>query len=904
MNKMPLKLLYVDDDPQIRSIVGEMMHTLAETVYIGENGQEGLELYKMHKPDLVVTDIRMPVMNGLEMIRRIREHGSEARFIVMSAHEETDFFLSAIDVGVNGFLIKPIESQKLSSLVRELGRSAILERQLREEEAQRKQMQQALSESEQRYQIATQAGRVGVWEWCLDTEEIYFYPTLKLILGIEGQDIGYHVTDLEKFLPVAEAKRFIKAGYDHLEGKTEQVEIEERLYCSDCKTRYVLFRGKAIYDEKGNAKKLIGTGTDITQLRQAEDNLKNERNLFIQGPVVILRWDPINQDEMQLEYVSPNCTDIIGFSKEQILDEAGGFDNLIHISDRRRVLEEREYFFSKPSISNFEHAPFRIVHIEGDVIWVKMYITVIRDKQGAFSNLLGYVVDITDQKRYEQELRIAKDQAERAATAKSEFLANMSHEIRTPMNAVLGFAELLDQLVTDERQRSYLQSIKSSGKNLLTLINDILDLSKIEAGKLELQFEPVSLYSLFEEIRHIFNVRIQEKGLQLLINIDQNLPPSLLLDEVRLRQILFNLIGNAVKFTDRGHISLTAEKRADSQDGSTIDLVFEIEDTGIGIPIESIEKIFESFRQQDGQSTKKYGGTGLGLTITKRLVEMMNGRIAVRSVLNKGSVFEIVFRDVAISAQSAKVKREELFDPDKITFEPATVLVVDDIENNRNLVKEFLLSQPLTIIEAKDGKEAIEVARANKPDIIFMDIRMPIMNGDEATEILKNDDETKDIIVIALTASVMKSDIDQIMEKGFDSFLRKPVQRHDLLKELAQHLANSAPEQPEIIEPQEFSYKMEDIDIRPEMLDELNDRFKETFQSAQASGDIDEIGSFADELQAFAQEKAIPPVEDFAHQLKTHVMNFDIERMTNLFQRFPVLVEELEQSCNDSGGKE
>ena len=893
---MPLKLLYVDDDPQMRSIVGEMMHTLAETVYIGENGKEGLELYQAHQPDLVVTDIRMPVMNGLEMIRLIREQSTEARFIVMSAHEETDFFLSAIDVGVNGFLIKPIESKKLEKLVRELGRSAILERQLREEEANRKQMQQALSESEQRYQMATHAGRVGVWEWNPETEEIYFYPTLKMILGIQEEDIGYRVKDLKKYLPQDGAERFLQAGYDHIEGKTDQleIEIEEHLPDSNGGMRYVLFRGKAMYDDKGVLKRLIGTGTDITQLRMIEDNLKNERNLFIQGPVVILRWDQ-NDSGMQLEYVSPNCSDIIGFTKKQILDEAGGFDNLIHLSDRRRVLEERNYFFSMPNIMNFEHEPFRIVHIEGDSIWVKMYVTIIRNKQGEFSNLLGYVVDITDQKRYEQELKIAKEQAERAATAKSEFLANMSHEIRTPMNAVLGFAELLDSLVTDERQRSYLQSIKSSGKNLLTLINDILDLSKIEAGKLELQFEPVSLYSLFDEIRHIFNVRIQEKGLDLLINIDRNIPKNLLLDEVRLRQILFNLIGNAVKFTDRGHISLNAEKRAESQDETMIDLVFEIEDTGIGIPIESIEKIFESFKQQDGQSTKKYGGTGLGLTITKRLVEMMNGRIAVRSVLNKGSVFEIVFRDVAISAHSAKVKREDLFDADKITFNPATVLVVDDIENNRNLVKEFLLSQPLTIIEAQDGKEAIEVARERKPDIIFMDIRMPVMNGDEATEILKNDDSTREIKIIALTASVMKKDIDQIMEKGFDSFLRKPVQQYDLLKELAQHLPCSANEQQEGPEPEDAGYVLEELDIDPAKLDELKERFTKAFQSAQASGDIDRISDFAEQLQSFAREAAIPPVEDFAKQLKTHVTNFDIERMNNLFQRFPKLVEELEQ---------
>jgi len=240
--------------------------------------------------------------------------------------------------------------------------------------------------------------------------------------------------------------------------------------------------------------------------------------------------------------------------------------------------------------------------------------------------------------------------AEAANRAKSEFLANMSHEIRTPMNAILGLSGLLDSLIADKKQKNYLETIKSSGMSLLTLINDILDLSKIEAGKMELHYEPVNPYSLFSEIKNIFSLSISRKGLKFVMDIASDIPESLLLDDVRLRQILFNLVGNAVKFTEKGQIKLSARKAADQDKEGMIDLIIAVEDTGIGIDPQSQEKIFEAFRQQDGQSTKRYGGTGLGLTISKRLVEMMGGTITVKSKVNKGTTFEITLPRVSIAA--------------------------------------------------------------------------------------------------------------------------------------------------------------------------------------------------------------------------------------------------------------
>jgi PAS domain S-box-containing protein len=260
--------------------------------------------------------------------------------------------------------------------------------------------------------------------------------------------------------------------------------------------------------------------------------------------------------------------------------------------------------------------------------------------------------DIAARTRAEEALKLAKEAAEAAAKVKSEFLANMSHEIRTPLNAILGFTELLQRKITDEQHRAFLSTIASSGNSLLRLINDILDLSKIEAGKLELHYEAVNLHAVFNEIKQIFYWQVRDKGLEFHLDSDPDLPESLLLDEIRLRQILLNLVGNAVKFTERGYIRLSVHTKYTKEDHSWLDLIFSVQDTGIGIPEEQRERIFDAFKQRTGQDAAKYGGTGLGLAITKRLVEMMGGEISVESASGRGCTFFIRLKDVAVVKQT------------------------------------------------------------------------------------------------------------------------------------------------------------------------------------------------------------------------------------------------------------
>jgi signal transduction histidine kinase/DNA-binding response OmpR family regulator len=495
-----------------------------------------------------------------------------------------------------------------------------------------------------------------------------------------------------------------------------------------------------------------------------------------------------------------------------------------------------------------------------------------------------------------RKLKSAKEAAEAANRAKSEFLANMSHEIRTPMNAVLGFTDLLMSLITDSRQKSYLESISSSGKSLLMLINGILDLSKIEAGKMELECEPVNPQTMFNEIAHLFSLQAAEKHLDFSVTISNDLPDCLVLDEVRIRQIMFNLIGNAVKFTDKGKVSVVVDKSTYPDDLSKIDLSIAVEDTGIGIPAKYHKEIFDAFKQTDGQSTKRYGGTGLGLSITKRLIEMMGGSIEVESEEEKGTKFTFFIPNVAIAKpESMDEKTTDAFNPDEVIFDPAKVLIVDDISSNRTLIKEFFRTTQLTSIEAENGLIAVELTKRFKPDVVLMDLRMPVMGGLEALKRIRADEEIGSIPIIALTASGMKEKQTRILSEGFNSFLRKPIHKSVLFQEFTHYLkycsANDTRQKEQKKKPKV------DIAINPETLSqiikELNETFKPMWLSTKENLFFDDIDKFASELTKLGRKSRLRSLERYGNELKLHVQNFDVEKMNSVLDAFPELIERI-----------
>jgi signal transduction histidine kinase/CheY-like chemotaxis protein len=487
-----------------------------------------------------------------------------------------------------------------------------------------------------------------------------------------------------------------------------------------------------------------------------------------------------------------------------------------------------------------------------------------------------------------EKLKIEKEKAEAANRAKSEFLANMSHEIRTPMNAILGFTEILKDRVAEHQVSKFLESIQSSGKSLLSLINDVLDLSKVEAGKLELDYKALSPLGLFNEMETLFGQRIKDRGLELIMEVSDELPKAMLLDETRLRQILVNLIGNAVKFTESGHIKLSVRCRhpGDIQCG-TFDLIVSVEDTGIGIPEDQREVIFEPFEQLKEVKTGVYGGTGLGLAITKRLTEMMNGEISVESEVGKGSVFTVIVRDVEVASTEALESRpQKRIDFATIAFEAGTVLIADDIEYNRELIKGFLEGYDLTLLEAEDGRQVVEKARQHRPDLVLLDMKMPEMTGYQAADVLRHDEDLKGIPIVAVTASAMKED-EALISKLCDSYLRKPVSKTDLILEVmkflphtgGEEIAIEAMEAAEEKTPAEMS--REGLAHHPELLELL--RSRQTYcRELSEKMIINEIEDFAEEMKELGTRYKYHPLVNWAEELYSSAISYDIEKMQEI----------------------
>ncbi len=602
---------------------------------------------------------------------------------------------------------------------------------------------------------------------------------------------------------------------------------------------------------------------DITEYRRAQQELlDNERRMHVlMGNLPGMAFRCKKDGEWAMEFVSEGCFELSGYTSDELTDsKIISFREVIHPNYRDWIWE---FMRDKMRFHEKVQLEYEIICKDGSLKWVWEQAQGVFSDEGNLVTIEGFISDISERKRYEAELEkhryhleelvkertaeliIAKQEAEEANRAKSIFLANMSHEIRTPLNAVLGFASILERDKSlSVKQAEQVRTINRSGRHLLGLINDILDMSKIDAGQYTLGKSHFCLHDLLEDVKLMFKSRADAKGLLLSMEIGEDIPKYAEGDAAKLRQILVNLIGNAVKFTRVGEVRVSISSKPELYEGNSFRFTVQVEDTGPGISKKDIDHIFDAFKQ--AEAGIKTGGTGLGLAISRNLIEMMGGEITVESDLNKGSKFSFFVilktsenaehgEDNSISTVIGIETRENM----------PRIMIVDDLKDNRDLLRSMLEPLGFIVSEAGNGLKALELFDKWLPDAVLMDMRMPVMDGYEATRQIKKIENGSNVPIIAITASAFEDDIQNILKAGADGYIRKPFRPEELYDVLKKALGIEY-----IYSEDVDAAKQSNVDLRitDDDISRLPEELARNMLYAVETGDMYELQKLMDEL--------------------------------------------------------
>lgn len=656
--------------------------------------------------------------------------------------------------------------------------------------------QRALADSERRWLLALEGAGLGVWDWNAQTGTVFHSRRWKTMLGYGERDVGNTLESWSALIHPEDLPRCQADRERHFRGETASYRNEHRIRARDGSWRWVFDQGMVFErGPTGEPLRVVGTYTDVTERKHAEQALLEKQTALSEAQ----RIAHIGSWSWQLSTGVVTCTEetcrLCGFPTDEPTHNRADILGRVHPDDRAGMSAWVDACARGVAVVDHE---FRIALPDGTVRVLHGRSHLQRDARGEPLAMLGTLQDVTERKALERELHrhrndleglvqsrtaeleAARAEAERLARVKSEFLANMSHEIRTPLNGVLGLARIGSRESAGRDVQRTFQRIREAGEHLLGIINDVLDFSKLEAGRVVVDREPLALAAVVDNVHSLISDRAAAKGLRFVVDLARGLPQWVAGDEQRLRQILVNLLANAVKFTDRGDVRMRVHRRGD-------DTLFEVSDTGIGMTDEQVSRLFRSFEQADNSTTRRYGGSGLGLAISQNLAQQMGGQIEVTSTSGAGSVFTLRLPLPACDAPT-RTPEPGAAEPE-MRLRGLRLLAAEDVEINRLVLEDLLVSEGAEVLFAQNGQQVLDHLRthgATAFNAVLMDIQMPIMDGYQATRALLR--EAPDLPVIGLTAHALGEERDRCLAAGMVEHVTKPVDVEVLVTAIRRHV--------------------------------------------------------------------------------------------------------------------
>ncbi len=756
------KILLIEDNPGDARLV-EILLSESDLgnckITIKANLADGMALLE-ESDDFaaILLDLTLPDSRGFETLETLLSKFPDNNVIVLTGLQDKSLGINSVKAGAQDFLIKgAFDSDQLSKSLRySIERSMVLKRL---EETQR-------------------IANIGNWEYNSTTEEFLASGQIYSMFDLKPRKTVLNYIDILK-----ENHPFKELNDIHQEALANlgtDIRKDIRIEKNDGSVIYVYVQCKASITAE-SAIMVVGIMQDITERKSSEEALVQSQAKYLdifnksKDPIYICTFDG------KCEVFNEALESLLGFTKEEI--EQTNIHNLF------RLEKGVEDFFAvlkrNKNVKDFE---VTIERKDGETRYCLLNATMLDSETPSYN---GVIRDITARKQAET-LRKARDLAQTSAKMKEKFIASISHEMRTPMNAILGMSNLVIQTDLDPEQSNYISSIKQSSELLLGIINDILEISTLENGKIAFENKDFDLVQLLDNLVNVMKYKVEEKALQLIIDIDKNVPQYIKGDKLRLNQVLYNLVGNAIKFTDKGKIHVRIANLFDD-DSDNVFLKFEVEDTGIGIPKDKVAAVFDTFTRVRTKD-RIYEGTGLGLSIAKNLVEQQGGKIDATSIYGEGSTF---FFDLVFdrgSQNEAKAPTPELDDTIHLD-RPVRLLLVEDNKLNQMVAKKTLQKKwpEMDITIADNGKLGVEAVKEKKFDIILMDIQMPIMDGYEATQYIRKNmpPEIANMPILAMTAHANISKDHSYREYGMDDFVLKPFKPEQLFGKIAQHVNKS-----------------------------------------------------------------------------------------------------------------